>query len=129
MRLAAKKALVAAFFLPVLTGNTAHAADPFVPDTTPRCSVAIQRGAQNALDSYLGKVKAELQEEEWELRKKMYEASSKGESTVGIRTEMDLKESTDRFKYKKAAINKTAELQQFSLKKYKCLAEPIYFAP
>jgi hypothetical protein len=107
----------------------AKAADPFVPDNTVSCTSAVTRGAQRALETHMEKLKLDIQNEDFNLTRELYKAREKGESAVGLETQQRLKAATDRYKLQGALGAKTAELQAFAAKKYKCRLELFYFVP
>jgi len=129
MQRSAKPILLVACLSPLLTWNQANAADPFLPDNTTLCSPAITRGAQNALDTHMESIRSEIQKQDFDLEMKIQTARGKGESTVGLDQEKRLNVINNRYKMKTASINKTAELQTFAWKKYKCRLELFYFVP
>lgn len=113
----------------LLLAGTSYAADPFVPDNIPRCSTAINRGAQTALDNQINATKAEIDNNQFRKNMEYQKERDKGADPSVISAKMDMDRDTNRYQLRKAAIDKEYELKMFAAKKYKCLLEIFYFVP
>ena len=119
--------------IPVLLGVICYTSQvrsqPFIPDTTPRCSISITRGAQKALDAYLQDIETKQQSEKNDMYMQYLEIRGRGENTAGIEASMRIKEISNRYYLKTKSIEKIEEMQKYAAKKYKCLVEVMSIIP
>ena len=105
----------------VATTGTARAQVPFKPvPVAPLCSASVNRGAQQALDAFMAKVKEQQYSEKSELVRKLYQERSTGNSTAGLETKLRLLEDTQHYGAQVAWDYKGEELMKYALKRYKC---------
>lgn len=114
----------------VVTATAAGAQEPFTPvPVAPPCNASINRGAQQALDTYMAGIKEQQQSKKFELDRRYLQIRGSGNSTAGIELEQRLVEQRQRYDEKMAYIDKDAELKRFALKKYKCELLLFYAVP